>query len=72
MKDHDKELNAFTKSTNTKIPGILCVSVYCIMSYINLVFSLMYLRFIKPVWFLLIILSNTVLILFAIQPAAIL
>ena len=49
MKDHGKESNAFSKATNTKRPGILCVSVYCIMLYINLVFSPMYLPFIIPV-----------------------
>ena len=45
MKDHGKESNASSKSTNTKRPGILCASVHYIISYANLVFSLMYLPF---------------------------
>ena len=49
IKDNETESNAFSKSINTKRPGIKCVSVNSIMSYTKRMFSSMHLPFIKPI-----------------------
>ena len=66
------ESNAFSKSISSSKPTLLNSLQYCIRSYINLVFSSMYLSFKKPFWSSDIICVNKLLILFAMTPVIIL
>ena len=50
ISDHSNESNAFLKSSETRMPPFFSTLVNSIMSLISLIFSPMYLPFIKPVW----------------------
>ena len=50
ISDHSNESNAFLKSSETRMSLFLSTLVNSIMSLISLIFSPMYLPFIKPVW----------------------
>ena len=67
---HSKESNAFSKSMNSNIPVSFLILAYCMLSKIVLIFSPIYLSFMKPFWSSAIIFGSTFLIRAAKTPAS--